>query len=96
MKTFEIFHPIDGMYHEANYDNGVDVRSYTYQKVAEVQAENIYGVFEVAQNFNPEYEKNEVRSTSVGDIIRDTSTEEVIIILGIGERFLDHDEWITK
>ncbi len=90
MRTIEIFHPIDG---KINHDNDMNVK---YHKVAEVKATNIYDAFQQAQNdFNPDYAKHEVRSTCVGDIIRDCETDETIILCGIGENHLTKDQWIN-
>ena len=76
MKTYDIYHPAWGkMNHECK------PLQYEYVKVATLKAANLRDAYRLAQNdFNEEYEKIGVRSTSVGDII--------FVRSGIDEGFL--------
>ena len=93
MKTFEIYHPIGKMNHVANVES---LKTFTYKKVGEVLAENIYAAFKEGQNFNPSYAILGVRSTSVGDIIKDANTDETNLVLGLGEVSINSNQWITN
>jgi hypothetical protein len=74
---FTIYHPIDG---EMNFQ--CERGKYEYECIATVEASSLQDAFKKAQNdFNPEYAKLGVRSTSVGDVIHGNTTN---MIKGIG------------
>lgn len=64
MYTFAIYHPKDG---EMNYE--CSNTKFKYEHVADIVADRLEDVYEKAQNFNEVYALNDIRSTSVGDII---------------------------
>lgn len=85
---FEIYHPVFG---ELNSECTPNTHEYEY--IGDVEANSLEGAFKNAQNdFNPDYGFLDVRSTSVGDIIKDEDNR-YYIVEGIGFKEVDSD-WV--
>ncbi len=66
LSTFHIFHTVDK---KTSFE---EVEHQPRKYIGSVLAKDIDHAYKMAQNdFNPEYEKFKVRSTSVGDLIQD-------------------------
>lgn len=91
MKTFHIYHPEHGEMNH-NCERGV----YNYEHVATVQAISMEAAFVKAQNdFSEMYEKLSLRSTSVGDLIREEG-EDPYMIMGTGFEQVQFYELATE
>jgi hypothetical protein len=61
--------------------------------IGTIEADSFKDAFKMAQNdWNPEYCKFGVRSTSVGDMIRDLQTGDVYIVQGLGFLKIEDDQ----
>ena len=82
MKVFKIHHPKNGI---INHECCINI---PLTHVHTVITYDIESAYTLSQNFNEEYAKLKIRSTCVGDIIQDCSTNKCYIILGLGVRLL--------
>ena len=80
---YNIYHPFGGIMNH-NCERGL----YEYQQVATVEANSLEEAYRLAQNENDSYTKNDVRSTSVGDII--TSETGHYMVKNIGFYKIPH------
>lgn len=79
MKKYHIYHPERG---EINHDCS---KGMSYEHVATVEATSMHHAFAQAQNdFNPKYERLELRSSCVGDLIRPEDEKDPYMIKGMG------------
>jgi len=79
-----ILHPADG---SLNDDCVISVK---FKIVAKVEAKDLQDAFVKAQNdFNDDYAKNKVRSTSVGDIIMCLEDQTTHIVMPTGFKNID-------
>ena len=86
--TFEIFHPVFGALNSECTPN-----THEYEYICDVEANSLDGAFANAQNdVNPDYAYLDVRSTSVGDIIKDEDNR-YHLVKGLGFEEVDSD-WI--
>ena len=78
---YSIYHPVDG-----HLNHMCEPMAYMYELVFTVDADTIDQAFYLCQNdFNEEYRKLNIRSTSVGDIIKAEDDDlECSIIKPIG------------
>lgn len=80
---FSIYHPVGG---SMNHD--CTPALYMYECVCTLEADSLEEAFRLSQNdFNEEYAKIGVRSTSVGDIIQsqeDWENKECNLVMGVG------------
>lgn len=87
--NFEIYHPLFG---EFNFECTPNTHEYEY--VGDVEADSLENAFKNAQNeFNPDYEYLDVRSTCVGDIIKNDNNK-CYIVKGVGFEEINSD-WIN-
>jgi hypothetical protein len=75
MKQYHIFHAISSL-------RFTETKSQPRQYVGFVEADSIEKAFEYAQNDHVDWAMNEVRSTSVGDVIQDH--DRFFMVCGIG------------
>ena len=75
------------IYHSTGKDKFQEVENQPRQYVGFVEADSLEKAFEYAQNDNVDWAMNEVRSTSVGDVIQ--SDEGFYMVCGIGFKLLD-------
>lgn len=95
--TYYIFHPIGG-----SMNHFCDCNTYMYELIHSVEANSFEEAFRLGQNdFNEEYAKIGVRSTSVGDIIQSTDDIDKLqchLVKGMGfqtvpNTWLTHIDW---
>lgn len=87
---YTIFHPSFGALNTECVPG-----QFEYEQVAEFEAASLEKAFEQAQNdFNHEYEQLGLRSTSVGDIIKDDSDNSYYIVMKIGFKEVS-PKWVT-
>lgn len=90
MRKFSVFHPVNGVMNH-NCDT-----SLTFTKVCETDQPSINSVFYNTQNdFNMAYKSLKIRSTSVGDIIRDEQANTYFMIEGVGMSLVTPDKLPT-
>lgn len=84
--NYEIYHPVKG-YGTSTLNPFCQTENIIFQKVADVIADNIEEAFIKSQNdFSAKYRKLEIRSTSVGDIIKTEHNEYLMVkSLGFGQ-----------
>ena len=88
---YSIFHPKDGM----NLDC---VPKMEYKLVAQIEASSLSDAFKKSQNFNEEYAKLNIRSTSIGDIImslEDKLKKVCHLVEGIGFKEVPNS-WVAS
>jgi hypothetical protein len=75
------------IYHSTGKDKFQEVENQPREYVGFVEANSLEKAFEYAQNDHVDWAMNEVRSTSVGDVIQ--SDEGFYMVCGIGFKLLD-------
>lgn len=75
------------IYHSTGKDKFQEVENQSREYVGFVEANSLEKAFEYAQNDHVDWAMNEVRSTSVGDVIQ--SDEGFYMVCGIGFKLLD-------
>jgi hypothetical protein len=81
MKTYEIYHPIDGEMNPL-----ASKKSFTYKKVGNIEVPRDDYFYPYAQNMSLAYAQLDVRSTCVGDIVVYPDGKTVMIeFMGVSE-----------
>ena len=75
------------IYHSIGKDRFQEIEDQYREYVSFVEANSLEEAFEYAQNDHVDWAMNEVRSTSVGDVIE--SDEGFYMVCGMGFRLLD-------